>query len=312
MTQSKFQAPQSAEALAKARAKRPDGEVEMVFTSQEAAGAHDAEPEVILSRRFRRGNSHISSRMVTGEGEQPYYYVLTSGGGFTEGERYTARYQVASRCHATVTTNAASYVLKCPHGGLTSQDVRIQVGEDADFEFYQDDVIPFATAVFRLDCRVDLARGARLVLAEGVSKGWTEDASGFGFSEVGLHTQVRREGVLVSNDYQLLMPGSDPMAGLGYFEGYEVLRQVTVVDEAVDGRTVEHMRVAIDGTCSGLGRSEAIWGVSLLGGGGMALRVLATRHNQATQVVNAFVSAYREDVCGWRPLRLRKSSEQGY
>ena len=46
--------------------------------------------------------------------------------------------------------------------------------------------------------------------------------------------------------------------------------------------------------------------------GGMALRVLATRHNQATQVVNAFVSAYREDVCGWRPLRLRKSSEQGY
>lgn len=304
MTSGRLQAPQGAEALTRARARRPDGEVSLAFSAG-AAG------EAVLVGRYRRGNSHISSRMLTGEGDQPYYYVLTSGGGFTEGERYVARYEVAPRCHAAVTTNAASYVLRCPHGELTSQDVRIRVGEGAAFEFYQDDVIPFATAVFRLDCQVDLGWGARLVLAEGVSKGWTEDGTGFGFADVGLRTQVRREGTLVSNDYQLLMPGSEPMAGMGYFEGYEVLRQVTVVDEGVDQGTVELARAAIDAACAGLGRHEAIWGVSLLGAGGMALRVLAARHDQAAQVVDAFVRSYREDVCGWRPLRLRKSSEQG-
>ena len=287
-----FWAPQSAEGMARARAKRPDA-------------------ETVLPGRYRRGNSHISSRMVTGEDEQPYYYVLASGGGLTEGERYTARYEVTPGCHAAVTTNAGTYVLKCPHGELTSQDIRIEVGEGASFEFYQDDVIPFATAVYRLDCQVELARGARLLLSEGVSKGWTEDGSGFGFADLGLHTQVRREGLLVANDYQLLMPGSEPMSGLGYFEGYAVLRQVTVVDEAVGGDTVELERAAIGAACSELGKKEAIWGVSLLGGGGMALRVLGARHDQAARVVDAFVRCYREDVCGWRPLRLRKSSEQG-
>ena len=249
--------------------------------------------------------------MVTGAGDQPYYYVLASGGGLTEGERYTARYEVAPSCHATVTINAGTYVLKCPHGELTSQDIRIEVGEGASFEFYQDDVIPFATAVYRLDCQVELARGARLVLSEGISKGWTQDGAGFGFADLGLHTQVRREGVLVANDYQLLMPGTDPITGMGYFEGYEVHRQVMVVDEDVDQATVEQARAAIDAACRDLGRREAIWGVSLLGGGGMALRVLAAGHNQAAQVVDAFVRCYRENVCGWRPLHLRKSSEQG-
>lgn len=273
--------------------------------------ADASEPETVLVGRYRRGNSHISSRMVTGEGDEPYYYVLTSGGGLTEDECYTADYEVAGGCHAVVTTNAATYVLKCPHGELTSQDVRIEVGEGASFEFYQDDAIPFATSVFRLDCQVDLARGARLVLAEGISKGWTEDGTGFGFADLGLHTQVRRGGTLVANDYQLLMPGAEPMVGLGYFEGYEVLRQVIVVDEGVDAGTVEQVRAAIDGARTGLGRREAIWGVSLLGAGGMALRVLAARHDQAAQVVAAFVRCYREDVCGRWPLHLRKSSEQG-
>ena len=101
------------------------------------------------------------------------------------------------------------------------------------------------------------------------------------------------------------------MSGLGYFEGYAVLRQVTVVDEAVGGDTVELERAAIGAACSELGMKEAIWGGSLLGGGGMALRVLGARHDQAARVVDAFVRCYREDVCGWRPLRLRKSSEQG-
>lgn len=304
MTEGGLRLPVDAQTLAAARAQRPDGEIDLYFCPGEDGGT-------LLARRYRRGNSHVSSRMVTGEGDQPYYYVLTSGGGFTEGERYTAGYEVAAGGHAVVTTNAASYVLKCPHGRLTSQDVSIRVGRDATFEFYQDDVIPFSTAVFRLGCRVDLEAGARLVLAEGVGKGWTEDGSGFGFADVGLHTRVFREGVLVSNDYQLLMPGAEPMRGLGYFEGYEVLRQVTVVDQQVGDSAVAAVREALEPVAGRLGRSEAIWGVSLLGGGGMTLRVLAARHDQAAQVVDAFVSTYREKICGWRPLRLRKSSEQG-
>lgn len=308
MTDAAPKLPVDAAALSAARAQRPDGEIDLGFSLGERDGS---DRPTLLTRRYRRGNSHVSNRMETGLGDQPYYYVLSSGGGLTEGERYTAAYEVAADAHAVVTTNAGTYVLKCPHGRLTSQDVRIHVGQGAAFEFYQDDIIPFATAVFRLGCRVDLEPGAKLVLSEGISKGWTQDGSGFGFADLGLCTQIYRSGRLVHKDYQLLVPGTDPMGSLGYFEGYEVFRQVTVMDEVADNDMVDALRDALAPVQEVLGRADAIWGVSLLGGGGMTLRVLAQGHNQAAQVVDAFVKAYREDICGWQPLHLRKSSEQG-
>ena len=175
--------------------------------------------QTVADRTFRRGNSRISANNAPGN-ETPYYFLISTGGGFTEGEQYLQDISLGESTHAILTTQAPGYIYKCENGRLTEQKFQIRIGDGACLEYYQDETIPYALARFRQRTEIELGRGSRLLLTDGLTAGWSADEQPFQYHDIGICTRVRRNGRLLLNDSLLVNPSADPMGEIGYFEGF--------------------------------------------------------------------------------------------
>jgi urease accessory protein len=161
-----------------------DGEIRLSFVRcGNRTVAHDL---------YRRGNSRISAN-VGGEGEVPYYFLISTGGGFVEGERYRQELLLAEKTHAILTTQAPNYIYKCEHGHITTQQVVIHAETGSFLEYYVDETIPYASARFRQMTEVYLGSGARMIMTDGMTAGWAPDGTPFQYRDIGIQTRVFRK-----------------------------------------------------------------------------------------------------------------------
>ena len=91
----------------------------------------------VLTNRYRSGNSRISALIPT-EDDIPLYFLVATGGGFIEGEKYYNVATLEREAHAVLTTQTPNYIYKCPHGMTTSQLNEVTVKENAFLEYYID------------------------------------------------------------------------------------------------------------------------------------------------------------------------------
>jgi urease accessory protein len=259
-----------------------------------------------VARRLRRGgNARVSPRLPNADGAA-YHLLVSTGGGYLEGERYRVRATLEPGAHAVLATQAPTYVYKCPGGRPAVQHVEARLGPGAFLELYSDEVIPYRDARFAQLTEVELAPGAALVLTEGLSCGWAPDGGRFRFAEAMLRTRVVRGGELVLNDcLHCAPPRFDPEA-LGFFEGYAVYLSCVVVDDALDAGFVGRARARL--AEKGLG-ARVRWGVSALEGGAAVLRVLCDEAQLGRRALRDFAACFREQVKGCRPLDLRKNDQ---
>jgi urease accessory protein len=257
----------------------------------------------VAVRVHRSGNARVSPRLPNADGV-PYHLLVTTGGGLLEGERYRTRVEVEPRAHAVLSTQAPTYVYKCPGGEEAVQHVEARLGPGAFLELYNDEVIPYRDARFSQLTRVELEPGAALVLTEGLTCGWSPDGGRFRFARVTLRTRVERRGEPVFNDCLHLEPAQLCPDGPGLFEGHEVFRSCVVVDERLGQGFVDEARAFMAGRPLPAG---VRWGVSALEHGGAVLRALGDEAAASRAVVRRFAAYYREHVRALRPLDLRKN-----
>ena len=224
--------------------------------------------QTVADRTFRRGNSRISANNAPGN-ETPYYFLISTGGGFTEGEQYLQDISLGESTHAILTTQAPGYIYKCENGRLTEQKFQIRIGDGACLEYYQDETIPYALARFRQRTEIELGRGSRLLLTDGLTAGWSADEQPFQYHDIGICTRVRRNGRLLLNDSLLVNPSADPMGEIGYFEGFTNYNSAVFFDESIEPETVDQMRESLADLST-----ESMWGLTYLDGGGALLRVI--------------------------------------
>lgn len=55
----------------------------------------------MATRLYRHGNSRISSEIRV-PGAEPYYFLISTGGGYTEGEHYDVDIRVGEGAHAVL------------------------------------------------------------------------------------------------------------------------------------------------------------------------------------------------------------------
>ncbi len=286
-------------ALPRMRAGTSDGTICMEFEKR-----HD---RTVATRLFRHGNSRISSAMAVPDSD-PYYYLISTGGGYTEGEHYEVDIDVGEEAHAILTTQTPAYIYKCDHGKTTSQRQAMAVGPGGFLEYYADEVMPYANARFAQLSEVHLAKGAALIYADGLSSGWSPDAEPFRFASAFLSTSFFREGKLIALDRLAVTPREwegrpRQGGGIGIFEGHSNFGSVLILDEKLKASDAEGFRkateAALDGTCR--------IGISPIDAGGMALRILAPDEQHIDRIVHAFCAHYREDMRHLAPLRIRKN-----
>lgn len=274
--------------------KKYDGVIEMKFLPRNG--------RTIAQRLYHKGNSRISSVIPATEGQLPYYFLISTGGGFTEGEQYKVDIELEKDAHAVLTTQTPNYVYKCDNLKQTCQETTIKLAEGAFLEYYMDEVIPYKNAYYRQYMDIDLAKDASLILTDGLTSGWSPDEKRFQYRDVGMRTRIKVGGRLVYNDYLLCTPHEDQLDELGYFEGYTNFNSVVVIDEKIDADFVAQAREAIVEKAA-----NVRFGISLLENNGAVLRILGFDGYMNRQIQNQFIEFYREHFKGYAPLQLRKN-----
>lgn len=271
-----------------------DGLIDMEFS---ARGKNS-----YAKKTWRKGNSWLSFRIPTA-GDIPYYFFITTGGGYVAGEHYKNQVKVNDNAHAILTTQAPTYIYVCPNGEITHQLNDFTLGENAVLEFYQDETIPYKDSNFQQKTTINMDKGAKLILTDGLSNGWSPDQTPFQYGSVGMQTTINYDGRLVYNDYMLVDPREDPMQEIGYFEGKANFNSVVIIDEDVNHETVEQLRDHLDGF-----ETDVHYGISMLEEDGLVLRLLSNSAFENHEVMWEFVRYYREEILHYPEFNLRKNN----
>ncbi|TSO25914.1 urease accessory protein UreD [Lactobacillus sp. LL6] len=273
--------------------KTVDGLIDLQFVNKNGRS--------FAKRTYREGNSWISFRQPNKD-DIPYYFLITTGGGYVEGENYLYQVKLEDNSHAIVTTQSPTYVYKCENHELTSQEDRIHIGKDAFLEFYQDETIPYKDAYYHQNTKIEMEKGAKLILTDGLSSGWSPDDTPFQYSEIGLQTKITYDGRLVYNDYLIVDPEIDPMYQIGYFEGKQNFNSAVIIDENLNQDTVEEIRKYLNQF-----DFDVHYGISVLEEDGIVLRVLSSSSYKNRKLILKFINYYREKMLNFSKFDLRKS-----
>jgi len=259
----------------------------------------------IADRTYREGNFRISSNQSS-DPVVPYYFLIATGGGYTEGERYSQEITAGKNTHAVVTTQAPTYIYKCEHDHETTAKNRIVVEENAALELYSDELIPYENARFSGATEVELSDNSTVIITEGITGGWSKDDLPFKYTQISTKLLVKRNQRTVFNDHIILDPVESDMREIGYFDKWTNYNSVTVFDEGIDKAMVERLRKAVERI-----DYDGKAGMSLLADRGISLKMLSDSGYKNHKLMWAFITAFRENEKGYKAISLRKKNVIG-
>lgn len=257
---------------------------------------------VIADRCYHEGNARISAPMPTSE-KSPYYFLITLGGGFVEGEDYQIKVTVNDKAGAVLTSQAPTYVFRSLNHEVTTQEIQLAVGHEATLEFLMDDLLPYKNTIFRQMTRIDLKEDSNLIYLDGVTSGWSPEERPFSYDSVQLSTKIYMNGKLCLNDHFISEPQNyADINHLGLFENYTNYNTVLVVNPDIDEVYIEEMRDELDKL-----DVEATYGISELEIPGFALRILGRTMDDNKTLIFDCANKVRQDLFHEPAYELRKN-----
>lgn len=269
-----------------------DGYIDLRFVSRG--------DRTVAERIYREGNSRVSASIVD-TGTTPVYFLISTGGGFIEGENYYQEISLTEDSHAVVTSQTPNYVYKCQNGLLTKQKTDIKVGKNAILEYYLDEVVPYERANYLQETHIDLEEGASVIVTDGLTAGWSPDGQPFQYHFAGLKTTIKQEGQLVLNDFLVCDPRLDNMDEFGFFEGNKNFNSVVIIDKSLDRESVEQFRKHLDAV-----ETACQYGITQIDSG-IVLRILGPNYHANRRLMWLFTNFYREEIKNFEPINLRKT-----
>jgi urease accessory protein len=187
-------------------------------------------------------------------------------------------------------------------GDVAVQRFAAAVGERARLEYVPDHVIPSPGARLRQDTAVSLSAGGAALIWDAWSVGRPARGEAWSFAELDLRLGVSDSRGPVLHERAHLaggvfwdgLGGAERAAYLGVFVAVEAGRSDW-------GEVAGALTAALPG-----GRDAARGGVTVLGRGGVLVRVLAAGAPALIEAADALWAASRHALFGLPPLRLRK------
>jgi urease accessory protein len=230
-----------------------------------------------------------------------FLYVQNPTGGVFEDDRLSIGLRAAPGAMVHLTSQGATKAYRA-ESGCASQEVAIQVSEDAFVEYVPDPLIPHAGARFEQQVTADVADGGALIATELIAPGRLAHGEAFEYTSLRLSTRVSSGGTERAFDSLELIPADlDPRAA-GVLGGTEYLATLLVVSP---GRSLAELARGLTApTANGAG---ALAGCGLLpGDDGLILRMLSRSSQVARAVLHDAWTAARVELVGHPPPRRRK------
>lgn len=268
--------------------RKVDGMVNLLFSN--------VAERTVAKKIYHEGNSKVSSNVELLTEETPCYYLISTGGGFVEGETYETNIEVSDGAHVIVKNQTPTYVYKCENGKRTTQNTTVHI-TNGFLEFLTHEVIPYQYAIFDQDTQIKLDKASTLVYSDGITAGWSKDEQIFAFSEVRLKTKIFIEDELIFNDYLFLEPEKQSITELGYFEGNTNYNTLIILNPSIDELFIQELRLKLEKE-----KFDVRYGLSLLSISGFVLRVLSHSAHENKQLIYLSLNYFREKYYQLPPL----------
>ncbi|WP_189277611.1 urease accessory protein UreD [Kitasatospora griseola] len=162
-----------------------------------------------------------------------YVYLMATGGGVTQADRYRIDVRCGPGTHAHLTTQAATKVFRMEQDYAT-QLVNLRADDGAYLEYLPDPLIPFRDARFYQRTTVTAAPGATVVLGETITAGRLARGERHDYRVLATDLEIARpDGTLLAVDTLRLVPGGDRsvVTGPAVFAGHDQLATLFVVSD---------------------------------------------------------------------------------
>lgn len=258
---------------------------------------------VITTKSYHEGNARISSRIPSDE-RSPYYFLITMGGGYVEGEDYQVDVEVEDEASALITSQAPTYIFRSLEGQLTTQEISLRLGHHSVLEFMMDDLLPYKDAKYTQKTTVDMEPDSTLFYLDGVTSGWSPDDRDFQYTALHLDTKIYMAHELVVSDHFVSIPRDfDEMMKIGLFEQYRNYNSLIIINPNIDHDYIEAMRQALDSI-----ETNATYGISELEIPGFVMRVLGETMEDNKRLIFACANKARMDLLDYPAYQLRKNA----
>ncbi|OIV39437.1 urease accessory protein [Mangrovactinospora gilvigrisea] len=232
----------------------------------------------------------------------PYAYLMATGGGTAQADRYRIDVRCGPDAEAHLTTQAATKVYRMEHDYATQQ-VRLSADEGALLEYLPDPLIPFADSRYYQQTRVTVAPGATVVLGETVTAGRLARGERHNYRVLATDLEVTRpDGTLLALDALRLQPGRGRgVLGPGVLDRHDHVGSYYVVTDRRPAREVA------DALHEALAGADVRYGVSTLPGDcGAWVRLLGDSPPRIADAGRALWDATRQLLTGHPAPDLRK------
>lgn len=162
----------------------------------------------VVSRAY--ATSPLRLLMPRNRGDAAWVYTSSFGGGLVGGDRCRLVAAVGPGAKAVLSTQASTKVYRSARPA--AQEVDASVAEGGLLAMLPDPVACFAGADFSQEQRYDLAPGANLVVADGLTSGRWAAGERWQFARVLNRIEIRREGRAILRESLLLDPADGPLA----------------------------------------------------------------------------------------------------
>ncbi|MGA4545840.1 urease accessory protein UreD [Uniformispora flossi] len=160
-----------------------------------------------------------------------YVYLMATGGGITQADRYRIDVRCGPGARVHLTTQAATKVFRMEQD-YASQLVALTAAPGAYLEYLPDPLIPFRDARFYQRTTVTAAPGSTVVLGETVTAGRLARGERHDYQVLATDLEIHRpDGTLLAVDTLRLVPdrGRDTVTGPAVFAGYDHLSTLFVI-----------------------------------------------------------------------------------
>jgi urease accessory protein len=231
-----------------------------------------------------------------------FTYVMATGGGIAQADRYRQDLRCAPGTQALFTTQAATKVYRMEDDYAT-QRVHLTAEEGAYVEYLPDPVIPFRGARFHQSVELTVHADATVVYAETITAGRLARGERHDYTVLTNDLEVRRpDGTPLAVDTLRLRPGQPGgVTGPGVFAGHDHVATLYVISSA---RPAADIADALHRSMNGL---PVLHGASVLPGDcGAWTRILGREQPRIAEAVRAGWDAARRLLTGHPAPDLRK------
>lgn len=288
----------------------PVGQLRMVI--EERAG------RAIARQQYFQGALRVLRPHYLDDSGQVSYTIVNPGGGYLGGDVYAIDIEVSRGTSASLTSQSATKVYKTPDEPAYQHTV-FRLGTDAVLEYVPDQLIAYRDAHYLQDTVVEMEPSASYLSTEIVTPGWAPDGTLFKYDRLHLRHEVRISGRPMIVDNLIVRPDDEasPVESMLYMDGRTHLGSLVAVDARIDAELVAALREKIATALDDVGTMtpanqpdrvvpEPLFGITLLDGPGLAVRVLGTSTEQITAALYAVVNDLRARWRDQGPIHLRK------